>query len=502
MLQIVTPEEMAALDRYAIETLKIPGEDLMESAAEAVVRAVEKTIGGFSGLRVLALCGKGKNGGDGMAAARILSKRGAKVKIELLAEPGKLTGETRLNYDRAVTNGIPFVSNIENYGDYDLVLDGLFGTGFSGKLESPYREVLSLVNETARYVMAIDIPSGLNGLTGIPEKDAVRADETITFALPKVGLLCDLAADVVGKLTVSEIGFPKKMMEEVETNEAAFGANDVISLKRARNVHKGTFGNVLIIAGSEGMSGAAVLAARGALRMGAGKVTVAAPGCIEPIVASAVIEAMTVPLPDKGGVLSPKAAEYIETLLPSFDAVLIGPGLRTEEGSRKAVETVLEKTGCPIVLDADALNVIDTHLTCLDHANAVLTPHPGEMARLLGKTPQVIQENRLKFARELAVSHKVTVALKGARTVTAGEDKKAWFNLSGNAGMASGGMGDVLGGMIAALLGQGIPRDKAVTSAVYLHGAAGDAASLKYGETALTASDLLEALPEVIRHYE
>lgn len=502
MLQIVTPEEMAEMDRYAIETLKIPGEDLMENAAEAVVRALEKTFGAFSGLRVLALCGKGKNGGDGMAVARIMSKRGAKVTIELVADPEKLTGENRLNYDRAVTNGIPFVESTDSYEAYDIVLDGLFGTGFTGKLDSPYREICHRVNESARYVMAIDIPSGLNGLTGIPEKDTIKADETVTFALPKVGLLCDLAADVVGKLTVSEIGFPKRMMEEVETKERAFGAKDVLSLKRSRNVNKGNFGNVLIIAGSEGMSGAAVLSARGALRMGAGKVTVACPGCIEPIVAGAVIEAMTVSLPDKNGVLSPKAAEYIETLLPSFDAVLIGPGLRTGEGTLKAVEMVLNRAGCPIVLDADALNVLDGHLDWLDHANGVLTPHPGEMARLLGKTPMVIQENRLKYARELATTHNVTVVLKGVHTVTAQADEKAVINLSGNAGMASGGMGDVLGGMIAALLGQGISKEEAVPSAVYLHGAAGDKASLKYGETALTASDLLEALAEVTRQYE
>ena len=441
-MKTVTTAQMRQLDARTIAA-GTPGAVLMERAGAAVARVAGEFLRQHNAREVLLLAGKGNNGGDAIVAAKFLADAGF--------------APTLVTHDQ-LAGKLPATP---------LIVDGLLGTGLTGEVREPYRSAIEFINKSRSFVIAIDVPSGLG--TGT----CVRADLTVTFGLPKIDLLKPAAVDFVGRLEVADIGL---LATDVTSDVELLTRADIIVPERKRSAHKGTFGHLLIVAGSEGYTGAPVLCAHAAARSGVGLVTLAVPREIYGIVAgNCPPEVMPVPL-DK------------LPALETFAALAIGPGLGRAPATEKFVRDLLARTTMPAVVDADALPAVAWR------PGLVLTPHPGEMARLTGKTTQEVQANRWEMARQFAREKNVTLALKGAGTVVTDATGKLWINMTGNPGMAKGGMGDALTGIIGALLAQGLPALEAAKAGVFLHGRAGDLAAQRVGEPAMLATDLIAAL--------
>ena len=371
-----------------------------------------------------------------------------------------------------------------------VVVDGLLGTGLKGDVREPSDTAIKVINGLHRPVVAIDIPSGLDSDTGEVRGVCVRADVTVTMGLPKVGLLKPAAADFVGHIEMADIGFSRQAVDEIQTDVELITGPDVAPLlpSRRRSAHKGDFGHLLIIAGSEGYTGAPVLVAHAAARAGAGLVTLAVPRNIYPIVA-ANCPPEVMPHPVDFEQIGP-------TYFTAFDAVAVGPGLGQHAETQKLVWKVVSGCPLPMVVDADALNAMGQRVVALKKLQKplVLTPHPGEMGRLIGKTAQEVQADRWNIARGFSNDYGVVTVLKGAGTVVTDKSGPLWINSTGNPGMAKGGMGDALTGIIGALLAQGLAPFDAARAGVFVHGRAGDLASEKLGERAMQTTDLIEHL--------
>jgi NAD(P)H-hydrate epimerase len=508
VIRVATAEEMRRADRRVTERFGVPSLLLMENAGRGAADAVERVFGPARGRRVLAVCGKGNNGGDGFVVARHLAARGARVAVWLACSRGEVRGDAAVNLDALVRAGLPLVETDAEalrgeLGAADLVVDALLGTGVSGPAAGPVAGAIAAVNEARRPVCALDVPSGLSADHGRLAGPAVRATLTVTFGLPKLGLLLRPAAECAGRIELADLGVPRAWLEAdvaVELPEP----EDIRTLLPARpsDAHKGRYGHLLVVAGAVGKTGAAVLASRGALRAGTGLVTCACPASQQPVVAGQLVEAMTEPLPETGAQsLSLKAVERVLELASRMDAVAVGPGVGLEPETREAVRRVLVAAERAVVVDADALTALVGHLGELREARGprLLTPHPGEAARLLGCTVAEVQADRPGSARRLAEASGAWVALKGAGTVVTGPDGRTALNPTGNAGMASGGMGDVLTGISGGLLAQGLEPGPALLAAVYLHGLAGDVAAAAGGPVGLLAGDVAEALPDALR---
>ena len=464
-MKVVTTEQMRALDQRTIAA-GTPGVELMERAGCAVARHASKLLRHRATRAVLLFAGKGNNGGDAFVAARHLAADGCTPTLVMLCQPGDLTGDARTHFQKLA--GITIVAWPGKLPATDLIVDGLLGTGLAGKVREPYAAAIRFINATRVPVVAIDVPSGLG--TGT----CVRADVTVTFGLPKIDLLQPAAMDFIGRLEIADIGLlaATDVVDDVELLTRA----DTILPVRNRSAHKGTFGHLLIIAGAEGYTGAPVLCAHAAARSGVGLVTLAVPRNIYGIIAgNCPPEVMPVPLDRLPA-------------LENFNAVAIGPGLGRAPETQKFVRDFVAKLTIPVVVDADALGAVTLR------SGLVLTPHPGEMARLIGKTAQDVQANRWEIARQFAREHDVTLALKGAGTVVTDKSGKLWINSTGNPGMAKGGMGDTVTGIIGALLAQGLPALAAAKAGVFLHGRAGDLAAERTGQTAMLATDLIASL--------
>jgi hydroxyethylthiazole kinase-like uncharacterized protein yjeF len=503
---------MRELDRLTIEVHGTPGRVLMERAGTG---AAEVFWQAFPRVRTrpVVIAGKGNNGGDGFVIARWLRARGVRCDVVLLARADDVRGDAAINlraFVRARGRVIeaPGVSGPaavrSTFEQSRVVIDAIFGTGLNAPVEGHTAEVIDLINASGLPVCAIDIPSGLDADRGVPLGVAVQAEVTATFGFPKTGLVLFPGAEYVGTLAVVDIGIAPAAVEAVAPGCRFWTGSDVGAAfpPRARDAHKGDAGHVSIIAGGHGKCGAAVLAAEAACRAGAGLTTLVLPDSEGPRVAPQLREIMTGALPaTTGGMFAPPTREQLEMTLAGKDAVVVGPGIGVSDGTRMLVRQVISGTRVPVVIDADALNCLGDEVGVLRRRQGptVLTPHPGEMSRLTGMNTAAVQEDRVGVARRLADATGAHVVLKGARTVIAAPGGDVAINLTGNPGMASGGMGDVLAGVIGALCAQGLDAMEAATVGAHLHGLAADMATGALGgEIGLIASDVIEMLPRAI----
>ena len=504
-MKVVTGEQMKEIDRRAQEA-GVSVSELMENAGRAVFEEAKAILGSPAGRRVVIICGKGNNGGDGLVAARYLKNRGAQVEVLLAAEAKELPGEPRANFESAVKIDVSVQERADgervlaSCQEADLVIDALLGTGVRGAVQGVAAEIIKAINRAGRPTLAVDIPSGVNADTGEICGAAVRAASTVTMGLPKWGLLNFPGAEYVGRLTIADIGFPPQAIAGITPLAESLDHKEAAALlpRRSRAAHKGDCGRILVIAGSVGYTGAAALSSLAALRIGAGLVTLAIPASLNDVMEVKLTEIITRPMPETAArSLSQAALEPILELAAKNDVVAMGPGLSLHPETVRLVRELVGRLPLPMVLDADALTALSEDLSPLKgpHAPVVLTPHPGEMARLLNSSPAEVQKQRVSACREVARTARGVVVLKGAATLIADEEGRLRINRTGNPGLASGGTGDVLTGMIAGLLGQGLSPFDAAGVGVYLHGLAGDLAAAEKGEMGLIASDLLEKIP-------
>jgi ADP-dependent NAD(P)H-hydrate dehydratase / NAD(P)H-hydrate epimerase len=515
-VKVVTAAQMQELDHAASRQYGIPVLDLMERAGEGVALCVRNLADRLSlgFCSVLVVAGKGNNGGDALVAARHLAQWGFAVNTVLAMHARDLKPEALANLKRLKSGGGKVEERLTD-ADWPacekvappIVVDGVFGTGFKGPARGTGAGAIRHINRLAAgaRVVSIDVPSGLDSDTGVAEGDVVRADLTVTLELPKAGLVVPGAVEYVGNLVVVGIGIPEELTSGLPLTDVELVTDSDVRRafpRRARASHKGDFGHVLIIGGAPGFAGAPTMAAAAAMRCGAGLVSLLVPAGLVPVVAHAVPEAMTHGGHEtSAGTLAGDCLAKWGRPLSDFDAILIGPGMSQHVATRQVLERVILGGYKSLVVDADAINAMagqtDTLRRCT--VPTVLTPHPGEMARLMRIPVQDVQRDRWGVARRLAEASRAVVVLKGAGTVVAERDAPLRVNLTGNPGMARGGMGDVLGGMIAGIAAKGTPLSAAAAAAVYLHGLAGDMAAGRMTEAALTAMDVVRELPYALR---
>jgi hydroxyethylthiazole kinase-like uncharacterized protein yjeF len=505
-MKILTAEQMKNIDRRTTERFAIPSLVLMENAAIAVVDAI---FGHFPETeRAAIFCGIGANGGDGLAVARHLENRGVVPVVIIVGDRAKFAGDAKKNLTICERLNVPMLDAVDGdslseaivrAADADVVVDALFGTGLNRAPGDIHAETIRSINELALPVVAVDLPSGANASSATPFEPCIQAAVTVTFAAPKLCHIFEPAAMQCGEVIVADISIPDRAIGDENVTLSLITPADVRPhlAPRLANTHKGTYGHVALVAGSIGRSGAAVMAARGAIRSGAGLVTVVTDVDAAALVNAGSIESMTFPVVAmERAVLAP-----VIEFLRSKDAVLVGPGLRDTDDSYAFVRELVSQIELPLVIDASGLNAFAGRAAEINPANRprVVTPHPGELARLLGRETKEINENRVEAARVAAHICNCVVVLKGHHTLIADAEGHVNVNPTGNPGMASGGMGDVLAGMLVALLGRGIDPFDAACTAVYLHGFAGDLLAEVAGDTGLAAMDLAERIPAAIQ---
>jgi NAD(P)H-hydrate epimerase len=507
-MRILTAAQMREADRYTIDEIGIPSLVLMENAGRQVVAAIEQTYESKLDGRVAVLCGRGNNGGDGFVVARTLLQHGIETSVFVIGALSDVRGDARINLDILGRLGITVVEvadeqswelHFSEISQCALIVDAIFGTGLKSAVAGMMETVIADVNASEIPIVSVDLPSGLSADTSHLIGDCIDASLTVTLAAPKLSLVLPPGEAYAGDVVIADIGIPYEVLEGLEGPHIELLTPDQLRSAvgpRAADSHKGDFGRLTIVAGSIGKTGAAHLAAMGALRSGAGLVTVATPRCCLPIVAASSPVFMTLELPDDAS--GTVAADAVEKVLEqAHDVIACGPGLGRSAPVAQFVHELLDRVSVPLVLDADALTVLaddPARLTGREERDVIITPHPGEMARLVGKSIADVQANRIEVATEFATSHSVYVVLKGHRTVIATPEGHVYINPTGNPGMATGGTGDILTGMIAAWLAQLLDAEAACRLAVFLHGSAGDLAEINHGQAGMIASDLLEYL--------
>jgi len=515
-MKIVTAAQMQSLDRRTISEAGIPGTTLMSAAGAGIVGVAERTYGAFKGKRVTILCGKGNNGGDGFVVGRLLRRQQADVTVFLIPSAKELTGDARVMYRRFI--GSARSSSViaspaherlcSRLQSSDLVVDALLGTGLSTPVSGAYAAAIDALNEMSADrgfpVVAVDLPSGIHADTGEVLGTAVRATLTVTLGLPKLGLYVNQGIDHAGRIAVTDIGIPPAYVEAIDSRVSLMTGSQVrrVLPRRAPSTHKGTYGHAAIIAGAVGKTGAAAMVAKAALRIGTGLVTVATPASANRILEAKLLEVMTAPMPETdAATLAFVGLERLVAFVHDRSAAAIGPGLTTHPDTTRLVQELVKRLDRPSVIDADGLNALSAQPDILSvcKVSPILTPHPGEMARLDRSTPQIVNANRVSTAVRYAQAHRVIVVLKGARTVVARADGVASICPTGNPGMATAGTGDVLTGMIVGLLAQRLSPWDAACAATYLHGLAGDMAAQEIGEVGMTAGDVIERIPHATR---
>jgi hydroxyethylthiazole kinase-like uncharacterized protein yjeF len=513
VMKVVTPKQMNKIDSLAINSMGIPGIVLMENAALRVVEEVCSYLGRVSCKKVFVFAGKGNNGGDAFAVARHLFNKGAKVYTYTVADKKDIAGDALTNLKILENLGVEVweltnLLQLENLkselSTADLVIDGIFGTGLKGKIEGLQAAVIKAINLSGKPVISIDIPSGINGETSEVLGCCIKALKTVTFALPKIGLILHPGCEFAGELITADIGIPHKVIDSLNIKTKVILRSFVSSLIPVRHCesNKGDYGRVLIVTGSAGMTGAGCLSAGAALRTGAGLVYLAVPASLSHIYSTSLKESMTVSLEDQGtGFLNRKSIKPLLANMKRKDVIAIGPGLSVNKNIIEIVDAVIKNSEVPVVMDADALNAVarDTSVLKQRKTQIVVTPHPGEMARLTGMSIEDVQSNRLETAKEFAAQYGVITVLKGAKTIIADPDGTVYINPSGNPGMATAGAGDVLTGIISGFIGQGVKPFEAAVAGVYLHGMAGDRAAEQKGQHGLIAGDIIEELPYAIK---
>lgn len=512
-MELVTAAEMRALDHAAIHERHIPSLRLMENAGQAVVEAMEHEFGALRGKTVTVIAGKGQNAGDGFVVARLLRQRRCKTQVVLLVPPGSLKGDavtTLRKYTRGGGRCYQLKSVSPDllrslFDESDVLVDAIFGTGLNAPVEGVAANAIRSMNESGRPIVAIDLPSGLSADTGERLGPTIQANLTVTLAQPKRGLYLGDGPNMAGTVCVGDIGIPLDLVARAKVPVSLLDSGMVRAVlpRRHPTAHKGSFGHAAIIAGSVGKSGAAVMAGFGALRIGAGLVTIALPRTVNDAVEAKVLEAMTFPVdatPD--GTFAKSACAPLLAFVQDKNAVALGPGVGRQAETAGMIRDLIAEIRQAMVLDADGINAVAGHRQLFQqvHAPVIITPHPGEMARFLETTTAAVQQDRLGVASRVARELNVYVVLKGAGTVIAAPDGALAVNSTGNPGMATGGTGDVLTGIIAGLLAQRLSPWHAACAGVYLHGLAGDLAAASRGEMGLMARDVIEAIPSAIQH--
>jgi hydroxyethylthiazole kinase-like uncharacterized protein yjeF len=512
-VKLVTASQMQELDRRTIEVGVIPGIVLMENAgrgaAELLVRSFPETRTGS----IAILAGGGNNGGDGFVIARHLKNWGIQVKVYLFSSIDEVKGDAATNLRSWLAMGGELVEVVfkgdfagvkKEFSKASLMVDAIFGTGLHSEVKGFLKDTISFINSLPQPVMAVDIPSGLDATTGQVLGEAIRADLTVTFGLAKIGQVIEPGVSRVGQLEIIDIGIPRHLIQEAAIKTFLIDPDELdmrLLNPRPAQSHKGDYGHLFVLAGSPGKTGAAAMVCSGALRIGAGLVTLGIPASLNPILEAKLTEAMTAPLPDAGsGYLTADAVEMIHQLLGGKTALALGPGISTELLVQEVIVKLIPETTLPLVIDADGITALLSRLEILKQfrGSVILTPHPGEMARLAGITTQEVQADRIGVAKSCAAACDAIIVLKGNRTVIATPDQEVYINPTGNPGMASGGTGDVLTGMIGGLLAQGLSPLEAAKWGVFLHGRAGDLVAQEIGEISLIASDIIDYLPDAL----
>ncbi len=504
MFKACYAEEMRNLDRAATEIGMIPSILLMENAALACIEELKKDFE-LSVCKVAVFCGKGNNGGDGLAIAKHLYNSGIDVNVYLV-NGNDFSGDAKTNYDIVNAMDVPVDTVTDTDGleyvirSYDVIIDAILGTGISGDVRETVFDVIRLINQNARYVLSVDVPSGINSDSGEICGICINADKTVTFAAYKIGMFMYPAADSVGEVVVAPISIPDAVIKsqnlQVNVTDSDFVRKTIP--KRNNNTQKSDYGKLLIIAGSEGMSGAAYLASEAALKSGAGLITLACPESINSVLENKTTEVMTLPLTDNDGHFANSAASEILCKINEFDAILIGPGLGRSSDVQELVKTVLKGCDVPVIVDADALYAVAQNKDILKECTCdlIFTPHAMEMSRLTGLDISYIEENRIQVSREFSEETGAVLLLKGHYSLVTAPSLVQYINSTGNPGMASGGSGDVLAGIIAAFVARGVDITSAAAVGAYIHGMAGDIAKEHYGEESLSAKNILECMPE------
>ncbi|MFO8112889.1 MAG: NAD(P)H-hydrate dehydratase [Desulfosalsimonadaceae bacterium] len=513
-MYLLTADEMRRMDEMTIENFGLPGRVLMENAGRGAARVILENFPDIYAGDVTVVAGRGNNGGDGFVIARYLAQAGVNVTVYLLAERQRVRGDALANLELLsaldvevveVPDENTFVRHKTNMGKNRLWVDAILGTGLTDTVKGRFQTVIGYINSHPAPVFAVDIPSGLGSETGTPCGISIKADITATFGFAKTGHILMPGALYTGRLHIIDIGIPPFVVEHIAPRQHLSRLGEIRASLRVRPAqsHKGDTGHLLVAAGSCGKTGAAVMTAMSAMRCGAGLVTAAIPESINTAVESQACEAMTHTMEDSGsGILTNAVLNELLALLGDKRCLALGPGIGVDPKTKKLVENLVRKSTVPVVLDADGLNCIaDNAAKILKNktADVVLTPHPGEMARLAGLSTEAVQKDRIGCARVFAETHGVYVVLKGARTVIAMPDGRVHVNPTGNPGMASGGMGDVLTGMIAGFITQNYNIRAALRIAVYLHGAAADTLQQNRAGYGYLATDVMSVIPETIQ---
>lgn len=514
-MKIADASTIRDIDRVAVEKYGISGLQLMENAGRGVAEVVLKELGEAAcGSKAAIFAGKGNNGGDGYVAGRHLHNAGIAVTIYTLCKLDELKGDAASNAAswRKMNGRIEeLLSNeavkaaAESIEKSDIVIDAIFGTGLSEEVTGVHGEAIRLINRLNKKIISIDIPSGIHATTGAVLGEAVRASLTATMAMPKLGLLLFPGRAHTGRVEVVDIGVPREVISEPSIKWNLLGPSDISGILKPRKSesHKSSHGHLLVLAGSPGLTGAAYMSGAAALRAGAGLVTVGVPESLHGIMEVKTTEVMTVGLPETNRRLGTAAYEEIRRIAANKTALVIGPGAGTSEELMKLIELILQDIHIPVVIDADGLNSFAPKIASLKglKTEVVLTPHPGEMSRLLNMKIQAIQADRIGAAEKLVEMTGATVVLKGAYTVIACPSGQVYLNPTGNPGLATAGTGDILAGMLGAFLAQGYSAFEASAAAVYIHGLAGDEAKSKSGELGMIATDLLGFIPSIINSF-
>ncbi len=506
MQAIVTAKEMAAMDNFAIRELHIPGIVLMENAGTGIVKTARSILKHFNNKNIHIYCGPGNNGGDGFVVARHLLNNGASVDIFVLSPREKISGDALINLDILEKTGhkISFIDKLSETETPDLVVDAMLGTGVKGPLKGLYADCVNYINSLNCPVLAVDIPTGVHADTGEIDGPALKASFTATMALPKQGLLFSPGREHAGHLIVIDIGMPPQVVRANKPEVWKLEEDDIIPLlpQRAPDAYKNKCGTVAVIAGSTGFTGAAALTSKAVLRAGAGLCYLCIPESLNSIIETKLTEVITWPVKDDAeGILQlPPETDLLKNI-QNRDSIAIGPGTGRHPKTAEFIFNLLSESENPAVLDADGLNICADNIQAVKEykGEMILTPHPGELSRLTGRPVKEIMANRIGIIREFSKLWGKILVLKGGPSLIGFPDGRIFIKSTGNAGMATAGSGDVLTGVIAGLLAQGLSAQEAALAGVYLHGLAGDLAKIKFGEHGMIAGDILKLLPEAFK---
>jgi ADP-dependent NAD(P)H-hydrate dehydratase / NAD(P)H-hydrate epimerase len=513
-MYLVTASEMQQMDRQTIESFGIPGRVLMENAGQGATRVLFDQFDDIIYKKVGVIAGRGNNGGDGFVIARYLAQKGSDVTVYLLVESARVKGDAAANLKLLAPLNVPVVEMPEEQSflahkagmhHQEIWIDALLGTGLKSDVKGYFKKIIEFINDLSRPVFSVDIPSGINSDTGQVCGACIHAQATATFAFAKTGHILFPGAEHTGYLEIIDIGIPDHIAKNISPKQHLLTPEIIRTAFKPRkpDAHKGTTGHVLVVSGSVGKTGAAAMTAMSAMRAGAGLVTLAIPESLNPVLETQALEAMTYPLPEtENGIIGESSFNKIMDLLSGKKCLAIGPGLGEAAETKNLIHRIIKESSVTIVIDADGLNNLAGSTNILKKAKAplILTPHPGEMARLMDSTAGSVQKDRITCARKFAENFNVHIVLKGAKTIIAHPEGNIFINPTGNPGMASGGMGDVLTGIIAGLVAQGFSPESATHTGVYLHGAAADMLAEKIGPFGYLATEVMNAIPGQIKN--